>query len=119
MVLQPWLAGRSTREVVAACGAQGVPVGAASGPDDLLADPQLLARSFFRDTPFGFALPASPIRLAGTREPAERELELESDAVPSPGQDTRHVLLAAGFTDEEVCSAVAAEAVFYPGEAFA
>jgi len=96
-----WVAQRTTAEVVAALGPQGanVPCAAVQRPDELLDDPQLVARGMIERHPHPtlgeVVFHGSPLRFAGA-EPRERAL------APDLGEHNREVYAELGLGEAEL-----------------
>ena len=104
-----WVRQRTRAEVLAALGPQGadLPCAAVQRPDELLSDPQLLARGMLERHPHPtlgeVVFHGSPLRFSGA-EPRERPL------APSLGEHNREVYAELGLSDADLAR-LAAEGV--------
>lgn len=89
---------RSAAEWVADLGPRGAAIGPVNFGPDLVADPQVRARRSLEDVD-GVVVPANPIRTASSSDGGNGHAQ---GGVPSVGEHTRSVLLAAGFSTSEI-----------------
>jgi len=102
-----WVQGRTTAEVLAALGPQGadVPCAAVQRPDELLEDPQLLARGMLERHPHPtlgeVVFHGNPLRFSDA-EPRERAL------APALGEHNREIYAELGIGEAELARLAAA-----------
>lgn len=105
---EPNVASLSVETVLARLREKGVPAGKVNTSEDMLAHPQLLNSGFLYEADGGKAgrlrLPASPARFDGERP------GLNAVAGSAIGQDTRTLLQASGFDDDEIATLTGAGA---------
>jgi crotonobetainyl-CoA:carnitine CoA-transferase CaiB-like acyl-CoA transferase len=108
-IVADWVRERTTADVLAALGPQGadVPCAAVQRPDELLEDPQLLARGMLERHPHPtlgeVVFHGNPLRFSGA-EPRERAL------APALGEHNREVYAELGLGDADLAR-LAAEGV--------
>lgn len=109
-VVKAWVAARTVAEVCTACDAAHVPAAPVQRIDEVLRDPQILARNLLIEQQHPVL---GPIRLAGLPFRFSGFDLAQERPAPLLGQHNRELAQEAGFSDAEI-DAMQADGVLYP-----